>query len=144
MAEQSKLKLLYLVLCDGFSTEPNTGKKSFLGVFDRIIADAFPIVFPSLMIAVGLEGGDEPFEIGSILQDPGGKEIFRSPTIPVTPKPPYRREDIIVQINGLRLERAGRFEVLILVNGPPLWAYPLYVEQKATTQQVVTSQGSKT
>ena len=142
MAKQSKLKLLYLVLCDGFGTEPNTGKKNFLGVFDRIIVDTLPSFFPSLMIAVGLEGGEGPFEIGVVLQDPAGKEIFRSPMIPVTPKLPYRREDLIVQINGLRLEQAGRFEVHVLVNGDPLWFYPLYVEQEATLEQVLTVKGS--
>ncbi len=139
MAEQLNPKLLYLVLCDGFGTDPNSGKKNFLGVFDRIIVETFPSTFPSLMIAVGLEGGRGPFEIGVAIRDPNEKEVFRSPTIPVTPKEPYRREDLIVQVNGLQLTSpGGRYKIQILVNGESLWFYPLYVEAKTEAKQVAT------
>lgn len=138
MDMNSKLKLLYLVLCDGFGTEPNTGKKNFLGVFDRIVVDKWPnpSVFPSLTITVGLEGGQGPFNIGITLRDPNEKEIFQSPVFPITPKDPYRREDILVQINGLQLEHLGRYEVRVSIGGESLWSYPLYVEEKASQKQI--------
>lgn len=128
MAGSGKPKLLYLVLCDGFSTEPNTGKKTLLGVFDRATAKVLPGNYPSMTIVAGLEGGEASYEVRVVILGPTKEKVFSSPTVGVTPKVPYQREDIILQVNGLHLPGPGRYEVQILVGGEPLGSYPLFVE----------------
>lgn len=132
MAGLEKLRLLYLVLCDGFSTDPMTGKKTFLGVFDRIMARSLPSAYPSMTIAVSLEGGQALYELGAVILDPSSAPVFHSPTIPVTPRAPYRREDVIMQVNNLLLSRAGRYEIQVVSGGVPLGSYPLFVEESGS------------
>lgn len=136
MAGSAKPKLLYLVLCDGISTEPDTGKKTLLGVFDRLIAKALPGNYPSMTIVTGLEGGVAPYEVSIAILGPTEQRVFCSPTVAVAPKAPYQREDIILQVNGLPLSGPGRYVIQILIGGEPIGSYPLFVEllQAATTK----------
>jgi hypothetical protein len=46
-----------------------------------------------------------------------------------------------MQVNGLRLEQSGRFEVQVLVEGNLLWSYPLYVEEKSALKQTTSKGG---
>ena len=123
------LSLLYIVLCDAFSTEPHSGKKNFQGIFDRIFTPSFPATYPSLTIAAGLVGGEGSYEVGAIILDPNRLPVFRSPTVSVTPKDPYRREDIVMQVTGFPMTQPGRYEVQILIGGKSLGSYPLFVDQ---------------
>ncbi len=127
----SQPKVLYMVLCDGFSTEPNSGKKTLLGVFDKIAFKNFPSAYPSFTIAIGLEGGQDHYELGTVVKDPSNKIVFRSPTVGVTPKAPYYREDVILQINGFKFEGGpGRYVVDVTINNTGvLSSHPIFVEQ---------------
>ena len=132
MGTHRDLKLLYLVICDSFSTEPTTGKRSFQGLFDKIMVNKLPSSHSMLTVAFGLEGGEGTCQIWTKLINPDGKEILGSPIIPVTPKDPYRREDMILQLNGLKFETLGRYEVRV-VSGEKeqrvLGSHPIYIEQ---------------
>ena len=141
MADSSGVRLLYLVLCDGFATDPSTGKRSFYGLFDRLIMLGVPSTHPTLVIGLGLEGGEGASEICATIRNPKGVEIIRSPSVSVTPKEPYRREDIIVQINGLTLSETGRHEVQIMLKDKLLGTHPLFVEKGVPNSAVEAKAG---
>ena len=119
--------LLYLILCD--SVEPSNGKKNFLGTFDRISASEFPCIFRRFSIVTGWEGFEGDYVMNVEIEDPDGKQIFSSPPLGLRFQRPLCRADFIIEVEGLKLDRPGIYQVQILLKNKRVSFYKVSVEK---------------
>ncbi|MBI4313927.1 MAG: hypothetical protein HY594_03840 [Candidatus Omnitrophica bacterium] len=131
-----KPRLLYLVLCDTFTTD-SFGKKTLVGTFDRVTSSVFPCLARPFHIVTGWEGLEGDYAMTVEIQDVQGKRVFSSPKIGLRFSGPLQRADAIIQVSGLKLENPGVHSVLALLEGSPQGSHPLLVEKSIglTTDQ---------
>jgi hypothetical protein len=125
------------VLAD-FANSSADGKLNILGIFDTVYAEQYPAAHPEMKLVVRF--GIHPAEIGQKkhieiqLRTDQGQRVFRF-TVEldlIEPKEGQRvpagemiTTDSILGINGLRIDAAGTYEFVILVNGEVKASVPL-------------------
>ena len=121
---------LSLVVCDTVIEDRQTGKRSLIGLFDRLHAPSFPCMHPALSVLVTLTnvGGELPCEIACRHSESGetafaakGKVNFQDPN---------RVVEMVFSFNGVRFPKPGRYDLQVLVDEMlimtrPLWVVPL-------------------
>ncbi len=74
---QEPLRMVYMVPCDSVSKDPNTGKATLYGLFDKIWLENIPGVIPRFSVFAKLDGlGKFPVIVEVV--DPKGKIIESS------------------------------------------------------------------
>lgn len=116
------------VLAD-FANQSADGKLNILGIFDTVYAEQYPAAHPEMKLVVRF--GIHPAEIGQQkhieiqLRTDQGQRVFQF-TVELALEPKEGQQipagemittDSILGINGLRIDAAGTYEFVILVNG---------------------------
>jgi hypothetical protein len=120
-------------LCD--SAADYSGKLCILGAFDTLCSREFPVVHPACSLVVRLifeanDAGNHPFLIRCV--DPSGKECLPpfEQTVEVSfPSNfvPFVTRNIVLNLQRLRIERAGVYRWLIQRGDLTLMSLPLRV-----------------
>lgn len=119
-------------LCDA-ATE-SAGKLNILGCFDRIIARQLPTLHPHCAIALRLrfdriEEGEHRVKIN--LVDDDGKPVFPgldgNISVRMPPDGPSVCANMILNLNGLKFEKAGQYAVDLAIDGRHERSLPVYV-----------------
>jgi len=118
---------LTLGLLADFANKSAERKLNILGVFDRIWSDRYPAVHPEMKLVLRFELHpaelDQTKKIQIQLRDDEGRQLFELAGDAVVsrsggaPLGEMVHMDQILGINGMRIERAGRYEFVVLVNG---------------------------
>lgn len=124
----SKPRLLYLILCDTFTSDAS-GKKSLIGTFDRIWARKLPYSFPRLAIVTGWEGIEGDYTMHVEILAPNERPVFNSPRIGLRFQRPLYREDAIIQLENLKFSQPGIHHVRVSLGKDQISTYPLLVEE---------------
>jgi hypothetical protein len=111
-----------------------SGKMDFLGVFDRVYASELPAVYPSLFFVVLLVAETEDDFGKKLLKvsfvDPSGRKILEQ-SGEVAMKPVagtyLATTQFVLQLNGLPLPLAGKYAVVVEVDGKVVTRHPLSV-----------------
>ena len=111
---------LALILCDAVHVDPDTGKRTLLGIFSYRQAATFPLTIPALAVYAVLSDGRGVHPVSAHWVDPDGVELpgtrteievdFTDPIIQYEITFPY--EDLTFDDSGsyaVRLEVAGEF-----------------------------------
>lgn len=117
---------LWSLLCDYFLID-QAGKYSFIGVFDRIGAAAFPVVQRSFYVAVSLEG--PPNTSTPALLDvwsPEGTLLISTPESRVQFSAAGRAMFVNL-IYDLQLPAAGDYSITVEAGGRPVASIPFDV-----------------
>lgn len=120
-------------LCD--SASDYSGKLCILGAFDTLCAREFPVVHPHCSLVIRLmfepmDTGHHAFLIRHI--DPVGKDClppFPSPVDVNFPSNfvPFVTRNIVLNLQGLRIERQGVYRWVLELAGNVLFTIPLRV-----------------
>ncbi|HON08861.1 MAG TPA: hypothetical protein PLW02_12260 [Verrucomicrobiota bacterium] len=122
------------VLCD--AATDNQGKLNMLGAFDSIWAQSVPVVHPFCALAVRIrflriEEGVHPIKITIIEED--GKNIV--PPIDGNINIKFSTDDesvaanLIINLQGLRLEKFGNYSIELAIHGKHEASVPLFLKQ---------------
>ena len=127
------MKLEIFTLCD--SAVDYGGKLCILGAFDRILAKEAPFVYQHCAVAARLrfhriEEGKHHLRV--TFADEDGKTVLPNVdgevTVKFGPSSPSAAINLIMGINGLKLERFGEYTVDLAVDGVHQGSLPLYFD----------------
>jgi hypothetical protein len=120
------------LLCDCATDQQ--GKLNILGAFDRLYARKIPAVHPACAVAVRVrfskfEEGDHKIKINFIDDDgnPAGPALERPISVSVPEGENSAIRNIILNIQGLRLNKAGEYRFDFAINGQQVACLPLKV-----------------
>ncbi|MGI8602032.1 MAG: DUF6941 family protein [Verrucomicrobiales bacterium] len=119
-------------LCD--AAVDYNGKLCVIGTFDQIFARQVPVVHPqcALALRVCFKPGDEgQHKLGISFIDDDGKPVIRpfEPVMDVSlpPEGYFITRNIVLNLQGMRFERPGQYEVQITFDGHVITSIPLRV-----------------
>jgi hypothetical protein len=121
-------------LCDASTSE--NGKLNILGAFDTIWVRQFPIVYPHCAVAIrirfsAIEKGDH--KVGLRLIDMDGKDVLPPAGGALHLDLPEGHtsgsSNLILNIQAMKLERAGEFSLELSIDGQNALSLPLFVRQ---------------
>lgn len=123
-----------LALCDA-ATSASEGKLNILGAFDTINAKNFPAMHPHCAIAMRLrfsrlEEGEHRVRI-SIVDDDGKAimpELEGRITVKVPGDDPSAVTNLVINIQQLRLAKAGGYSINLALDGSHVTSLPLMVK----------------
>jgi hypothetical protein len=117
---------LWALLCDYFLID-QTGKYSFIGVFDRIGAATFPVVQRSFYVAVSMEGPANS-SVPALLDvwSPEGTLLISTPESQVVFSAAGRAMFVNL-IYDLQLPVAGDYSITVEAGGRPVATIPFDV-----------------
>jgi hypothetical protein len=128
--------LSLLVLCDGAVRDPNSGKMTLYGLFDRVICNTLPGT-SHFTIYAKLVGGTGKHEIGIQILDPSDKPMSLEapiPTMPVECKEDANIEANIVSV--VTFKKLGVYSVQVVLNGKPMSPFRSLKVEKAVAKEV--------
>jgi len=117
MAEPPTPENLAFLICDSIIDDRKTGKKTLVGIFNRIGTSAFPCTHPDMAVFVSLTDGRGTYKaelncLCSDTQEPimhgEGQVAFKDPNSVV---------EIGFHLRGLTFPKAGMYEFEFLCNG---------------------------
>ena len=118
---------LALVVCDTIIEDKFTGKKSLIGLFDRIHAGSFPCLHSALSVFVALTNvkGEMPCEIvcrhvesDSVIWDAKGR---------INCPDPSRVVELVFHFKGVRFPQPGTYWLHFLADESLIMMRPLFV-----------------
>ncbi len=122
-------------LCDAATADG--GKFNLLGAFDTIRAPQLPFVHSQCTIALRLrfsriEEGDHKVTVHFV--DGDGKNVIQpmqgNIKVKFVPGQPSLSTNLILNIQGLKLEKAGEYSIDLAVDGQHKASLPLFVKER--------------
>ena len=104
------------LVCDTHAVDPSTGKKSLIGIFDRVNAASFPVSRP-VTLYYKLTDAEGRYEFKIRFSSPGGEELLAEATGEFTSKSRLTAMELVVPFPKLPLPAAGRYEFQLWANG---------------------------
>ena len=121
-----------LLTADYASIEQATGKLNILGMFNKILAEKFPVRHARMAVVVKLIGelGDRSTQrmMTVKLVDEDGTELWRMVTpiqLPQTLHGTPREFTAVIELNGLEFSHSGMYAFSVELDGEPLEAAPI-------------------
>lgn len=120
---------LALLVCDTVIEDKHTGKKTLVGLFDRIHSGSFPCTHPTLSVFVALTNlqGELPCEIAcrhadsdSVAMAAKGKINFPDPN---------RVVELVFHFKNVRFAKPGTYWLNFLVDDMAIMIRPLFISQ---------------
>ncbi|MFH1023207.1 MAG: hypothetical protein V1809_07435 [Planctomycetota bacterium] len=123
-------------ICDA-ATEDQRGKLNILGAFDTIYARDFPVTHPHCAVAYRirfsrLEAGVHRIKVTFV--DADGRPILPPLEGEMNIHPAEEQDstvaNLILVINGLKIEKAGEHSIDMSLDGNPVKSLPLFVKKE--------------
>lgn len=108
------------------------GKASLIGIYQSVVASAFPTALHGVLAIRVAMGADDPdlVEVSAALRRDGTEhgELSMSALVPPgTPSQPLRGIDVTIDLEGTELPEPGLYTFEIAVDGTPVATVPLSV-----------------
>ncbi len=121
-----KPELQYSILCDDVRQEKN-GKFMFLGAFNVIAAQKFPMSYCAFHIANQWCNGAGQFKEQSRVVDEDNRVIITSPEVFFTLKDFDSSHFVISRFQNIKFERPGKHSVEVMLDGELFRRFPFSV-----------------
>jgi hypothetical protein len=120
---------LALLVCDTVIEDRLTGKKTLVGLFDRVHAPSLPWIHPTMNIFVSLTGGRGQYPCEVVCRNADESTVAFSAKGNVALRDPRQVVDLIFRLAGVRFEKTGMYWVHFLVDAVPIMMRPLIVQE---------------
>ena len=130
------MQIEVFVLCDAATADP-LGKLNLLGTFDTIWVKEIPTIYPQCTIALRIrferiERGEHKVIVQFV--DADGRNVI-SPaqgiiTIDFPDEQSSGSANLILNIQGLKLERLGEYSIDLAIDGQQRASLPLFVKMR--------------
>ncbi|MCH8046565.1 MAG: hypothetical protein IID44_22900 [Planctomycetes bacterium] len=104
-----------ILTCDAVSSDPNSGKKTLYGLFDKFTPKQFPST-ASFWVFVRFLGGRGSHDVMFILVGPRKKKVAESPTFSLKCSK-NKKHDVIMNLAGVELRKKGTYSIEIAIDG---------------------------
>lgn len=121
---------LALVVCDTIIEDKLTGKKTLVGLFDRVHSAHFPCVHPAMSVFVSMTGGRGEYPCEILCQHMDGATLAFSAKGKVALSDPRKAVDLVFRLQGVRFPIAGVYWIRFLVDSVPIMMRQLLVQQQ--------------
>lgn len=105
------------LLADSVLQDRATGKWTVVGIFDRLLAAAFPCVHPNLAIYVKLADAQGRYRVRLEFRDSEDRLVTSLEGIELEVPDRLKTFDFGLPTSGLRLEKPGRYQFQLCLNG---------------------------
>ena len=107
-----------ILLCDYVIQDAVTGKNTLVGIFDQLIASAYPFQMPHFHLFLHLVDGIGRYDLSVEIHDLRNATIIaRVKTKPVEFRERISRANLILPFNGAQLPHHGAYDFVVLANG---------------------------
>ena len=118
---------LALVICDTIIEDKTTGKKSLIGIFDRIQAATFPCTHPAMSIFVSLTGGRGKYPCEIVCRHGESSVMAFSAKGNIAMRDPGQVVDLLFQVKGVHFAQPGTYTVHFMVDEMLIMLRPLFI-----------------
>ena len=118
---------LSLQICDSVIEDKHTGKKSLIGLFDRIHARVLPCVHPAMAVFVSITGGRGEYPCEIVCRHQDGTTLAFEAKGKVALADPRQVVDLVFRMNGVRFPLEGLYWVTFQMDDIPIMMRPLQV-----------------
>ncbi len=125
---------LALVICDTIIEDKATGKKTLVGLFDRLFSGRFPCVHPSMSVFVTLTGSRGTFPCEVICTHTDDATIAFSAKGEVKLLDPRQVVDLVFRLQGVRFPKEGNYWLRFHVEGIPIMMRTLLVRRQPASE----------
>ncbi len=108
--------MMAALVCDTHAVDPTTGKKSLIGIFDRVNAARFPVSRP-ITLYYKLTDAEGRYEFKIRFSSRGGEDLLAEATGEFTSKDRLKAMELVVPFPKLPLPSPGRYEFQLWANG---------------------------
>src|SRR5262245_28225048 len=98
------------LIADSVIQDRLTGKWSVIGIFDRILAPAFPVVHPSVAFYVKMRDLQGRYRIKVEVRDVADKRVGVIEGPPIDVKDPAQAFELGIGLANVPLERPGKYQ----------------------------------
>ena len=128
-----KPELQYSILCDDVRQERN-GKLMFLGAFNLITSQKFPVLYPVFFIANQWCTGVGQFREQSRIVNEENQLVTASPEVTFTLPDFGSGHCVISRFQNVQFERPGKYAIEVVLGGELFRRFPLNVAQAEQAQ----------
>jgi hypothetical protein len=131
------LEIQGIVICDQVIQDAQSGKKTLVGVFDRIWASAFPTQHHRLFLYVKILGatpGEKVTATWRLLGPKGPIQDFPSGAIAFSP---VGNADLVAEFEGLLFAERGLYRFVLLLDEKEAGQARIHVDQPKTETAAV-------
>lgn len=122
--------LQFTVLCDDVRREDN-GKFIFIGLFETIGSQNYPVHHPSLFVVNRWCNGAGEFTQRTVVKTPDNAVLAEDRETVISLRDLKSKHTVIARFNNLRFQKAGEYAVEIVLDGEVKIRYPLLLQQIA-------------
>ena len=121
---------LSLLICDTVIEDKLTGKKSLVGLFDRVHAQRLPCVHPAMAVFVSVTGGRGEYPCEIICRHQDGETSAFDAKGKVTLRDPRQVVDLVFRLNGVKFPKDGLYWLTFQMDEIPIMMRPLQVQRR--------------
>ena len=121
---------LSLLICDSVIEDKHTGKKSLVGLFDRIQTQNLPCLHPAMAVFVSITGGRGEYPCDITCRHQDGNTLAFEAKGQVTLRDPRQVVDLVFRLNGVRFPTVGLYWVTFQVDEVPIMMRPLQIRKR--------------
>lgn len=118
---------LSLLMCDTIIEDKHTGKKTLVGLFDRVHARRFPCVHPFMCVFVSLTGARGCFPCEVICRHQDSHTVAFSAKGEVSMRDPRQVVDLVFRLSGVTFSKPDMYWLNFVVDDVPIMMRPLFV-----------------
>ncbi len=127
MAKKDEVRLQVLAVADQV-IEAKDGKKSLIGLFDRIFVQNLPSTHPRMTLFITLVGEvDKKDAVSFVVEKPSGKQLSENTIDFVFGK--NGKADLIINLEGFPIEEIGAYKIILKHAGKELSEYLIQVSK---------------
>lgn len=104
------------LIADAVIQDRLTGKWSIIGLFDRVMAPAFPVVHPTVALYFRLSDAQGRYRIKVEFRDANDRRVGLFEGIEIEVKDPSMAIELGLPTHLLRLEKPGRYQFQLYIN----------------------------
>lgn len=134
MSKKSPPIGLAIIICDTVIADQKTGKKSLIGIFNRIWAQSFPAPHPELHIFISLTNGHGHYKCSLQCLNESNGQIISKAEGDIDFEDPRQVIEADFNLRGLVFPAPGQYSFEFLCNGNPLLHRRFTVDQAKTEE----------
>ena len=132
---------LALVVCDTIIEDKLTGKKTLVGLFDRIQAGRFPCVHPAMTVFVSITGGRGKYPCEVVCRHQDEESVAFSAKGHVALPSPQAVVDLVFRLNGVRFPKPGAYWLHFKVDDVPIMMRQLTLDKRERDKPIEGESG---
>lgn len=118
---------LALLVCDTIIEDRRTGKKTLVGLFNRVQTAALPMTCPAMSVFVSVTGARGEFPCEVVCRHSDGETTAFRVQGKVKLKDPRQVAELVFHLRGIRFTKAEMYWIHFLIDDVPLMMRPIRV-----------------